>query len=345
TVSLHDALPIFECVHSVGGFEEARGRGVLRVTAGDEVLGGGDRLGVDIAVDFLRPPGHSDLIAGGHQDAHLGLGGHDRGDVTAFDDDARRCGRDVVPLLVDELLSGVDDAGDRLHIRRHLRAADLFGDVDVVNGDEELIGAQRDLEIGPAHLFEDVDGIGDSAVEAQPRHRTVHGPGVEVLVAQPARHLLGGARLPHSGWSVNGYDAHAVPSFSMADSGICHPFDSKPISSSCWMAGTTDTSTMPSFRPKAWSMRKSSTLMSRSPMSLNSWARIPGRSGTRIVTTAYVVGGCPCLPGIRSCPSLPKAIAFASSPVEPGPSSSASMTSSSSVRSAVSTDRTSSAFP
>src|SRR5699024_8633161 len=74
--------------------------------------------------------------------------------------------------------------------------------------------------------------IGDPAVEAQPRHRTVHGPGVEVLVAQPARHLLGGARLPHSGWSVNGYDAHAVPSFSMADSGICHDRKSTRLNSS-----------------------------------------------------------------------------------------------------------------
>ena len=88
-----------------------------------------------IIADELRgAPRYSNVLRGGQQDPHRGIGRHDGRDVAALDDDAgRRLLRDDAPEQLDEVRANLGHSCDPAHDRRDLGVADGRGHIDVAD--------------------------------------------------------------------------------------------------------------------------------------------------------------------------------------------------------------------
>src|SRR5699024_9291946 len=100
------------------------------------------------------------------------------------------------------------DRRDGLDALRHPPLTDLVRHVHPVDLDAEVVRIGGDLEVRSADQLDDIARIGHAAVEAQPRHRAVHGTRVEVAVPQTTRHLPGGAGFADAAGAVDRDHAH-----------------------------------------------------------------------------------------------------------------------------------------
>ena len=212
--------------HAVRRGQEAGDLGIGAV-AGGHVLaphaGAGDGLPRAARLTHLFP--------GGQQHTHLGIGSHDRGDVTALRDDAaaqregvgRGLARNVGALRGDEHVAHRDDVRHLRHVRGDLGGADGLTDVLAVGGDARMVRVDADVEVVAGEEFGDCFGDlllihliaveVDALMQAPPGACAVHGAGIEVGEAEMAGQRLRSGGLSDARRAVDGDSYHSPTSF------------------------------------------------------------------------------------------------------------------------------------
>ena len=203
---------------ALGRGEELGDRGVVAVAAHHLVAQG---VGVDLLSGGFQVPGatsQAGLLRGGHQQAGVGVGRDDGGDVTSLGHDAGALGEGPgVPgrLETDDLALAACQLGTHLEVGGGLR--DDSGDVRVadrgryvraVHGEGGVLGIQAHVQ---RHCG---DGLGDGGpvlqvdplVLAPPGGGPVHGTGVQVGQSQLGGHAPRDGGLARSAWSVDRND-------------------------------------------------------------------------------------------------------------------------------------------
>ena len=146
-------------------------RGVIPVAAHHLVAQGG---GVDLLAGGFQVPctaGQAGLLRGGHQQAGVGVGGDDGGDVTSFGHDAGSSGEgagvpgrletDDVALTAGQLGTYLEVGGDLGDDRGDVRVTDRGRNVSTVHGEGGVLGVQPHVQ---RHRG---DGIGDGRLIGQ----------------------------------------------------------------------------------------------------------------------------------------------------------------------------------
>ena len=209
---------------ALGSGEELRDGGVVAVAAQHLVAQGGGVHVLACGLKVERPAGQARLLAGGDEQAHVGVGHDDGGDVTALGDDARATGEggSAAPGLgVDDLALEAGHLRTHVEVRGHrgddggdMRLTDGLGDVDTVAHDAGGLGVQAHVQ---RHRL---DGAGvdlagaqvDAGALAPPGGGAVHGTRVEVGQTQLGGDAHGDGGLTRSARSVDGDDnSHGQP--------------------------------------------------------------------------------------------------------------------------------------
>ncbi len=206
---------------AIGGGHETRHLGIHAVPCGHILRAdaGGALAGTSRLTDFLTR---------GQQDAHFGIRGDDRGDVTAFGHDTQTTGegihgrltRDVRTLGGDEHVTHRDDVRHLRDMAGNLGGTDRLGDVLAIRAHAGIVGINADVEVVAGeelpHRFGDhtlIDLLGiqiDALLQTPPCACTVHGAGVEIRESEILGQGLGRGGFSHAGGAVDG-DANHSP--------------------------------------------------------------------------------------------------------------------------------------
>ena len=203
----------------------------------DTVRSGADEAAVIEKIDIGGPSmvrgaaKNSATVAIVTDPTHLGIGSHDRGDVTALRDDAaaqrervgRRLARNVGALRGDEHVAHRDDVRHLRHVRGDLGGADGLTDVLAVGGDARMVRVDADVEVVAGEEFGDCFGDlllihliaveVDALMQAPPGACAVHGAGIEVGEAEMAGQRLRSGGLSDARRAVDGDSYHSPTSF------------------------------------------------------------------------------------------------------------------------------------
>ncbi len=154
---------------------------------------------------FQKPASHA-LVGACHKEhLHLGMRKHHRADVTSVHDNS--AGFTDLALTFDERLTYRWKSTDLTHDRCDVGLTD--GQRDIFAIEHHPLRPLRWLKTDVALLRQGAEvgiGQGTAALQSSQRDRTVHGPGVDVHVAQILGHAPGGGTFSGSGRSVNGDD-------------------------------------------------------------------------------------------------------------------------------------------
>ena len=203
---------------ALGGGEELGDGGVVAVAAHHLVAQGGGVHALAGRLQVGGAAGQARRLGGGQQQAHVGVGGDDGGDVAPLRHNAGPAGEGggpAVGLGADDRALEAGELGAHLQVRGHRRddggdvgLADGRGDVDAVADHAGRARVQTHVQghgpHGPGH------GRGVAQVHAAalapPGGGAVHGAGVEVGQAQPGGHAPRDGGLARAARPVDGDD-------------------------------------------------------------------------------------------------------------------------------------------
>ena len=156
---------------------------------------------VDVAADVAHPPLGAHPRRGGDVELEAGVGEDDRADVSPLDHPAAALGHPG-PLTLDEHRPHRGVGGDLGDGGRDRPSADVRRRVDAVDDHAGTVDDDVDVR---GHLCDRSQvALGHAALLGGKRHRSVHGPGVEVLEAEPLGQRPPDGALAGAGRAVDG---------------------------------------------------------------------------------------------------------------------------------------------
>ncbi len=171
---------------------------VERVASGQV---GGDGL-VGQLGDLLRPPRGPDLGGGVEVHLELGVGEHDRADVTTLDHATAVLGRPTRAAAGASALARPRVGRHDAHRAGDLRAPDLDGGIDAVHRDRAVVAHASSRSTRDPRRPARRRRV-DAPAQRRERDRPVHRPGVEVAEAETAGQRPGHGGLARAGGPVD----------------------------------------------------------------------------------------------------------------------------------------------
>ena len=145
---------------------------------------------------------------GSQKDLQVGIGQHDRSDISTFHNDSRSTVSDVRALKFNQMLANSRHSADRTHGVGDSSTTNRVRHVNAVNFDSGIVGIGATDESRWLVRRENARDRGgilgiDARLQDGPRDGPIHRTGIQIVETQTGSDRPAHARLPRTGWAID----------------------------------------------------------------------------------------------------------------------------------------------